>query len=160
MGYALRTPTHRFVEWREFLTGEVTARELYDHRSDSGEKTNIAESASSELIDQLTETLLETHPRQSLVMKPMIHSELSETRSKISFLNESSSRVFVVPISSTGTRRKTRIKRLAPGKSVKISAQVGMVYVVESANGKIHEVHTLTETEQSITVTDLKVMAK
>ena len=160
MGYALRTPTHRFVEWREFLTGEVTARELYDHRSDSGEKTNIAESASSELIDQLTETLLETHPRQSLVMKPMIHSELSETRSKISFLNESSSRVFVVPISSTGTRRKTRIKRLAPGKSVKISAQVGMVYVVESANGKIHEVHTLTETEQSITVTDPKVMAK
>ncbi len=32
MGYAIRTDSHRFVEWREFQTAEPTARELYDHR--------------------------------------------------------------------------------------------------------------------------------
>ena len=29
MGYAVRTSTHRYVEWRRFDTGAVTARELY-----------------------------------------------------------------------------------------------------------------------------------
>ena len=153
MGYALRTANHRFVEWRDFSTGEVTARELYDHQNDSGEIKNIAESASQDLIHQLTQTLLETHPRQGLVLKPQIHSAPSETKAKISFSNESSGRISIVPISNTGARKKTRVKRLAPGKSIRISAQVGMVYVLESADGKIHEVYTLTESEQSITVT-------
>jgi iduronate 2-sulfatase len=29
MGYAVRTATHRYVEWRDWSTGAVTARELY-----------------------------------------------------------------------------------------------------------------------------------
>ena len=156
MGYTIRTSTHRFVEWRDFLTGEVTARELYDHQTDSGEKKNIADSASPELIAQLTERLLETHPRQGLVMKPQVHSTLSETDAKISFTNESSGEVSVVPIFSSGARKKTRIKRLKPGKTLRISTKVGAVFVVESADGKIHDVHSLTEPEQSVTLTDPK----
>ena len=31
MGYAVRTATHRYVEWRRFGTKEVTARELYTY---------------------------------------------------------------------------------------------------------------------------------
>jgi iduronate 2-sulfatase len=34
MGYAVRTPTHRYVEWRRFGTHEVVARELYAYRGD------------------------------------------------------------------------------------------------------------------------------
>lgn len=43
MGYTLRTPRHRYVEWRELATGEVAAREFYDHLADSAETVNRAE---------------------------------------------------------------------------------------------------------------------
>jgi iduronate 2-sulfatase len=33
MGYAVRMDTHRYVEWRNFDSGAVTARELYDDRA-------------------------------------------------------------------------------------------------------------------------------
>ncbi len=42
MGYALRTATHRYVEWRDLGTGELFARELYDHRNDPAESVNVA----------------------------------------------------------------------------------------------------------------------
>lgn len=34
MGYAVRTPTHRYVEWRRFGTLQVEARELYAYDGD------------------------------------------------------------------------------------------------------------------------------
>jgi iduronate 2-sulfatase len=37
MGYAVRTATHRYVEWRRFGTREVAARELYAYRGGSHE---------------------------------------------------------------------------------------------------------------------------
>jgi iduronate 2-sulfatase len=43
MGYSLRTQTHRYTEWRDWQTGETTARELYDHRVDSLETENLVE---------------------------------------------------------------------------------------------------------------------
>jgi iduronate 2-sulfatase len=42
MGYALRTPTHRYVEWREWPGGAVVAVELYDHTLDPAESRNLA----------------------------------------------------------------------------------------------------------------------
>ena len=43
MGYAVRTPTYRYIEWRRFGTREVTARELYAYRGDElFESENIA----------------------------------------------------------------------------------------------------------------------
>ncbi len=43
MGYSIRTEDFRYMEWRDFKTGEIQARELYDHRSDAAETTNRAE---------------------------------------------------------------------------------------------------------------------
>lgn len=40
MGYAVRTATHRYVEWRELPGGAVAARELYDHTADPRETRN------------------------------------------------------------------------------------------------------------------------
>lgn len=34
MGYAVRTPTHRYIEWRKFGTDEVVERELYAYRGE------------------------------------------------------------------------------------------------------------------------------
>lgn len=56
MGYALRTSTHRYVEWREWKSGRVTTRELYDHSSDASEMSNIAE-AHPTLVEVLSAQL-------------------------------------------------------------------------------------------------------
>lgn len=42
MGYSIRTPRYRYTEWRDFTTGNVQARELYDHQTDPAETKNLA----------------------------------------------------------------------------------------------------------------------
>jgi iduronate 2-sulfatase len=43
MGYSLRTDRYRYIEWRDPTSGEVLARELYDHKQDPDETSNIAD---------------------------------------------------------------------------------------------------------------------
>ena len=43
MGYSLRTERYRYTEWRDWQTGAVRARELYDHQTDPHETVNVAE---------------------------------------------------------------------------------------------------------------------
>jgi len=42
MGYTMRTDRWRYTEWQDQKTGEVMARELYDHNADPAENKNIA----------------------------------------------------------------------------------------------------------------------
>ena len=42
MGYAVRTDRFRYTEWKDRESGEVKARELYDHQSDMQENVNVA----------------------------------------------------------------------------------------------------------------------
>jgi iduronate 2-sulfatase len=42
MGYSLRTDRYRYIEWRDWNTGQTLARELYDHRADDPETRNLA----------------------------------------------------------------------------------------------------------------------
>ncbi len=42
MGRSIRTDRYRYVEWTREATGEVLARELYDHATDSQENANVA----------------------------------------------------------------------------------------------------------------------
>lgn len=42
MGYSVRLPGFRYTEWRDWKSGNVLARELYDHRNDPGETRNLA----------------------------------------------------------------------------------------------------------------------
>jgi arylsulfatase A-like enzyme len=58
MGYAVRTDTHRYVEWREGMDGKVLHRELYDHRKDPQEMKNVAGlKKNAETVSKLTEVL-------------------------------------------------------------------------------------------------------
>ena len=41
MGYSMRTDRYRYTEWRDFASGEVKARELYDHSRDHLETVNV-----------------------------------------------------------------------------------------------------------------------
>lgn len=132
MGYAMRTPTHRFVEWRHFATGEVTARELYDHRTDHSESENIAETAPKELLDSLTTQLLKSHPRRAQTLLPAIHSNPNRGRFPvpISFANRTATELMIYAVTPQGRRGRALI--LNPGKESSINARISGVYVVES----------------------------
>ncbi len=62
MGYAVRTERYRYVEWQEWQTKKVVARELYDHATDPRESRNIAnEPTHSETMMRLA-AILEAGP--------------------------------------------------------------------------------------------------
>jgi len=59
MGYAVRTDGHRYVEWREFATGKVTDRELYDMDAQHFIEAHnrAAEPAAADLVQQMSAML-------------------------------------------------------------------------------------------------------
>ena len=152
MGYGMRTSTHRFVEWRDFETGAVTARELYDHRKDHSESVNLIDTAPKLLVHQLTTQLLKSHPRRSLSLIPSVHSNPSPGRFKvpITFASRAKTDIMIYPISTRGRRGRARV--LVPGATAKINARIGGVYVVESRDGTIHQIHSPAFPEKTITI--------
>ena len=48
MGYSVRTPHVRYTEWRDWETGKLVGRELYDHRSDPAEMNSVADDSSAD----------------------------------------------------------------------------------------------------------------
>jgi arylsulfatase A-like enzyme len=57
MGYTIRTDRYRYTEWLQRETGEILARELYDHETDPQENVNAATQASAETIAGLHDVL-------------------------------------------------------------------------------------------------------
>lgn len=43
MGYSVRSESFRYTEWRDYRTGKLVAAELYDHRNDPLETTNVVD---------------------------------------------------------------------------------------------------------------------
>lgn len=67
MGYAARTDRYRYVEWREWKTGQPIAFELYDHQVDGNETINLAGTAEHAAVQvELASRLVAQFPRQSL----------------------------------------------------------------------------------------------
>jgi iduronate 2-sulfatase len=56
-GLTMRTDRYRYVEWTNKKTGEVSARELYDHHTDPKENENIFDKADPKLRAQLAEQI-------------------------------------------------------------------------------------------------------
>lgn len=142
MGYSMRTDEYRLVEWRKFASGEVTEYELYDHRTDNLEQVNIIETAPKELVASLTAQLVAKCPRKELIMAPAVHSNPTpgRWRADLTFKNASSTELMIYPITPEGRRGK--VKRLASQESTTVNARIGGVYVVESVDGTIHEIHS------------------
>ncbi len=58
MGYSMRTKNFRYTEWRHFLSGQVRAKELYDHKKDPHENTNVANDPNyKNTVDKLAKML-------------------------------------------------------------------------------------------------------
>ena len=142
MGYAIRTPMHRFVEWRDFSSGEVKARELYDHQQNHSESENVIETASDTIVNDLTAQLLKSHPRRPLIMTPSVHSNPNRQRFQvpIAFSNATETNIMIYPITPQGRRGRPRI--LEPQQETTIAARIGGVFVVESRDGTIHQIHS------------------
>lgn len=151
MGYSIRTPTHRMIEWREFSTGKLSARELYDHRQDSSETVNIIDDANPELIEEISKLLNETHPPKPLVMRPTVHSEPTDEPASISFANKTEGPIFVYNVSPRGARARPG-KQVKPRTKLNIKTKLGSVFVVESHDGKIHEIHSLEDPTKTVEI--------
>ena len=153
MGYAMRTDTHRFVEWREFRTGVMTARELYDHRENHSETVNIIDNAPEKLMLSLTARLLKTHPRRALQMVPAVHSNPNRDRQPAPLVvaNKTDTFINIYAISPRGqrSRRPTVVK---PNTMTKIKARIGGVFVIESWDGTIHEIHSPSFPSRTINI--------
>ena len=113
---------------------------------------NLIDEASKTLVDELTTKLLKLHPRKLLSLTPSVHSNPSPGRFKvpISFVNQAKTEIMVYPISTRG--RRGRVQVLESGQSIKINARIGGVYVVESRDGNIHQIHSPTFPEKVIII--------
>ncbi|QEG25171.1 sulfatase-like hydrolase/transferase [Mariniblastus fucicola] len=143
MGYSMRTDQYRYIEWRDFGTGELVEQELYDHYENEMETENLIASVSPGAVEGLSALLKSTHPPKKLELVPAIHTSPSgagRLAADISFENETDVEITVYPIVSSGKRN--RGKKIAPGKSLNLKGRIGGAYVVESADGTIHEVHS------------------
>jgi len=143
MGYSMRTDQYRYIEWRDFATGDLMEQELYDHHSSEKETLNIADTAPADLLQKLGAQLKVTHPAKPLKMIPAVHTSPSGSARlavKISFQNQSNTEITVYPITPIG--RRNRGKRIAPNEDAIFQARLGGTYVVESLDGTIHEIHS------------------
>jgi hypothetical protein len=67
MGWTLRTPQYRYIEWRKAdlagekhtFTGEVLATELYDYDKDPLERENVADQPAYAKVLQEHQTLFD-----------------------------------------------------------------------------------------------------
>lgn len=152
MGYSMRTDNYRFIEWRDFKTGLVTDRELYQHKGVLEENANIIDTADPEVIDDLTKRLVAAHPRKGLVMTPAVHSNPNPGRLKtrLSITNKTNTELMVYPITPAGSRG--RAKRIAPEDNGSFNARLGGVFVVESKDGSVHEIHSPSYPPRSIRI--------
>ena len=71
MGYSMRTEKYRYTEWRQFKTGKVVARELYDHTRDPWESVNLVGDPDWVVtVGELSKLMVETHPRKGVKILP------------------------------------------------------------------------------------------
>ena len=69
MGYTMRTDRYRYTEWQHRETGDILARELYDHELDPQENVNAASQVGyadtvAQLSDQLRQGWQAALPQQ------------------------------------------------------------------------------------------------
>ncbi|MDZ4852877.1 MAG: sulfatase [Pirellulaceae bacterium] len=74
MGYSIRSATHRYTEWRDWLAGKTTDRELYDHRNDPDETRNLANQSGQEAeLERHAILLKNIRPIVTPGWKPVLH---------------------------------------------------------------------------------------
>ncbi len=142
MGYTIRTPRYRLVEWREFATGKPILSELYDQDADPLEVHNLIAKAEPTIVEELTALLVNAHPRQGLSLTPAIHSTAGSSRTPAELILTNNTPSLIKAYRITERGKRGRATGIEPGATVHVPSTLGSVFVIESADGTLHEVHS------------------
>ena len=146
MGYAMRTERYRFVDWRNRRNGETVATELYDHKDDPGEHTNIASRAENrDLVQQLDSELWQTLPEP-----PPWSGRSQKPRPKLAFVNGLDEPVVVYWLPEGGGRRKAG--RIAPGEWLYQNTTLGHRFRAEGTKSDFRRTVTVDGAERTVTL--------
>ena len=128
MGYAMRTDRYRYVEWQNRKTREIVATELYDHRDDPQENSNIA------VRDEL-KPLLAKLSRQmwSTLPEPPDYAPPKRERPQAIFRNHSTAALTLFWINPGGGDQKQGV--IKPGDSMTQQTTMGRRFRVRGERG-------------------------
>ena len=149
IGNSIRTNDWRYTEWRQMSDGTVEHRELYDHRTDDGENRNVF-AQHPEIAAELQRQLRETIPPHPVKLQPQIHSRRGVDKRAVEFVNRHPGPVRVSWINPAGAR--ALVFDVAPGQTHKVNSYVGHVFVAESLDGRYHEILTIAEDHNPISL--------
>lgn len=137
MGCAIRTETHRYIEWRDRKSGKVEERELYDHQSDPQENQNIATDPAQEaLITGLS----------ARIAKQFKPANWKKEPPQLTIVNNGRQPVEIFWLPEKGERKKSGT--LAPGKQQTINTVMGHRFLIQGAKTDFQEAITVTKAKQ------------
>ena len=161
MGYAMRTNRYRYVEWLDAVSGQIVAKELYDHQSDPEENTNLAtEETHQANVKMLNEKLWNTLDKpsfpllmvsQETIVKPDETNEVlawspiigsapipaskpAGVFQSVTFTNQRKNSVELVWLGPDGTEKV--YQTLASEGSFRIKTRPGIVWLIRSTEGE------------------------
>jgi len=139
MGYAIRTDRFRFVEWRNWATGEIAGIELYDHLHDPRENTNvIGRPEYKNVVDQLRARLRHTCPVRTRQRPASMYTQSSEIRVVFEIVNKLEEVVTVYELDAQGARQW--IHDMKPGEILTVDTFLTHPFVVETMSGEFYRV--------------------
>ncbi|MEM8956054.1 MAG: sulfatase/phosphatase domain-containing protein, partial [Verrucomicrobiota bacterium] len=154
MGYAMRTNTHRYIEWIDRQTKESVATELYDHRKDPHETTNVASNPKNkELLTQLHNQLWTALPDPP-DFKP---ATPKKQRPQLRFENNLNEPVTVFWLRPDGPRRESG--QIAPGKSLTSNTTLGHRFLIKGTQSDFTQTVTVTKQNETVSLAALKKKA-
>ncbi len=153
IGNAIRTDRWRYVEWREMKDGTVRHRELYDHESDPGENQNVV-SDHPKIVAQLEKKLQTVLPSKKITLLPRIHSAKGGEEIKFNWKNSYDGALKLSWINTRGERAETI--NLKKGDTHDGSTTVGQVIVIESIDGKYHEIVSIDADTRKLNLGSIK----
>lgn len=128
MGYSMRTDRYRYIEWQDRRSREVVATELYDHRNDPEENTNVADTSDhQDTLVELNRQLWATLPR------PPNYKPPEPQRPQVTFRNRGDVPLTVFWITPDGEDKQTGV--IPPGADTLRNTTLGHRFRVTGPNG-------------------------
>lgn len=148
MGYAMRTDRYRYIEWIDRKRRETVAEELYDHRNDPGESTNLAirsdqKATLEQLHQQLWKALPPPPPLEAKPPKPT-----AQKRPTIQFRNRRNETLIVSWLPEG--REPKKVGEIAPGKMLRQTSTQGHRFLVEGSKSGSRKIFTVNKPNQTI----------
>lgn len=149
MGCAIRTDSHRYIEWRDKKSGIILERELYDHRSDPQENQNIAQDPKQTSRIKKLSALIAKQFQPSNWQAP-----ISKKRPQLTVINEGAQTMKIYWLPEKGERRESGT--LALGKRKSILTTMGHRFLIEGTKNGFRKTITVSKTDQTFRLTRAK----